>query len=406
MGLGRALMWRGLFEDARAAYQAALDEYKTVRDWQGLARACLGLAETYLPVGKGDEIVRWVKTALGYLDVKADPASHAQARFLLGAGLPLAGASLADAETHLAEAARLAAENDLAEVAARSRFEQGNLLAQRGNLEQAVAAFEDSVTLSLAARNQFQEVLGHNNAAYNAILLGRLELARAHIERALSLADAYALDLPRQWLYSTRGELALAERRWDEAQTWFERGMAESERANNSKQVGRLPRQPGPGRARPGRLSGGAGPARVGAPGRPSGERRAPGHPGQPVAGRVAPGAGRTRSGARSPGAGRRATRKRRTQMAASLGGSPPPPFVLMNHPQMTQMTQMDESSASSADKRMPGSEFLFAGVARERLRAGIQVLVSEIDGVAYLAEADGDQVERLDPFLGGDVAG
>ena len=208
-----------------------------MRDWQGLARACLGLAETYLPVGKGDEIVRWVKTALGYLDVKADPASHAQARFLLGAGLPLAGESLADAETHLAEAARLATENDLADVAARSRFEQGNLLAQRGDLEQAVAAFEDSVTLSLAARNQFQEVLGHNNAAYNAILLGRLDLARSHIERALSLADAYALDLPRQWLYSTRGELALAERRWDEAQTWLERGMAESERANNVKQV-------------------------------------------------------------------------------------------------------------------------------------------------------------------------
>jgi ATP/maltotriose-dependent transcriptional regulator MalT len=40
---------------------------------------------------------------------------------------------------------------------------------------------------------------------------GNLNLARLHIEQGLELAGQHALFLPTQYLYSTRGELALAE---------------------------------------------------------------------------------------------------------------------------------------------------------------------------------------------------
>jgi DNA-binding SARP family transcriptional activator len=237
LGLGWAWLWQGRFEEAHAAFQAARGEYEARRDWQNLARACLGLAHARLPVGDGAQIVRWVRTALGYLDVKADPAAHAEARFLLGAGLPLSGGSLAEAEGHLAEAARLAAENALPDIAARSRFELGNLRVQRGDLAGAAQAFDETIALSRAGRNQFQEVLGRNNAAYVAVLSGDLDRARRHVEEGLRLAGQWGLDLPRQWLYSTRGELALAEEQPDEAREWFERGLAESERLGNAKQA-------------------------------------------------------------------------------------------------------------------------------------------------------------------------
>jgi len=69
------------------------------------------------------------------------------------------------------------------------------------------------------------------------VLSGDVDRARRHVEEGLRLAGQWGLDLPRQWLYSTRGELALAEEQPDEAWAWFERGLAESERLGNAKQA-------------------------------------------------------------------------------------------------------------------------------------------------------------------------
>jgi ATP/maltotriose-dependent transcriptional regulator MalT len=38
-------------------------------------------------------------------------------------------------------------------------------------------------------------------------------------------------------LYSTRGEIALAEHQWDEAESWFKRGLAETEHYGNLEQA-------------------------------------------------------------------------------------------------------------------------------------------------------------------------
>ena len=237
MTLGQVLSWHGALDEARDAFRSALAAFESARNWQGVASACLGLAATYLPLGQGQDIAHWVKTGLGYLDVKADPVAHAEAQFLLGAAELLNGRDLAAAEKHLTESTRIAVENDLALNAARSTFETGNLLSQRGDYDGAVRCFEESARLGHETRNQFQELIGRNNAAYNLILAGKLDAARTHIDTALQLADAFALHSPRQWLYSTRGELALAERQWDEAEAWFKRGLAEAEAHDNTRQA-------------------------------------------------------------------------------------------------------------------------------------------------------------------------
>jgi hypothetical protein len=49
----------------------------------------------------------------------------------------------------------------------------------------------------------------------------------------LHLADERTLTVTYQWLYSTRGEIALAERDWATAEAWFRRGLPEAERHTN-----------------------------------------------------------------------------------------------------------------------------------------------------------------------------
>ena len=69
------------------------------------------------------------------------------------------------------------------------------------------------------------------------MLLGRLDEAHVHIDAALTLVDANAIVVPRQYLYSTRGEIALAEAQWEVAELWFQRAIAEAEKTGNAVQA-------------------------------------------------------------------------------------------------------------------------------------------------------------------------
>lgn len=237
LGLAGALYLWGDLAGARLAYATAFESFRAAGDRRGAVRACLGQAETYIPSGQAEEISTWVRRGLEYLDADTDPEAHAHAHFLLGAGRVVAETALDEAEGHLNEAAQLATANHLLRIATASRFELGTLLALRGDLPGALAAYRESIAQARQAGDPFQEVLGHNNAAYHSILAGDLPAAREHITAALAIAESGALRLPLQYLYSTRGELALAEGDPADAETWFTRGLAEAERAGNRKQA-------------------------------------------------------------------------------------------------------------------------------------------------------------------------
>jgi len=240
LGLGRTLSMLGDQAGARAAFEVALAGFAAAGDRLGAARTCLAMAGTYLASGQGDAVLHWAEQSLSYLDTHAnpdaDPQTHAESHFMLGAGRLRTGQDLAEAETQLNEAARLAGEKGLPAIAAHSRFELGTLLAQRGDLEGALAAYHASIALAQAAGDRWQEILGYNNAAYHALLAGDLDQAQADIAAGLALDDELALAPLRQYLYSTRGEIALAEQQWDEAESWFNRGRAEAERQGNREQ--------------------------------------------------------------------------------------------------------------------------------------------------------------------------
>ena len=240
LGLGYTRYTQGDLEEGRAAFTQAMVEFVAQGDDRGAAQARLALADSYLASGQGDLIIQWAKVVLQELDPLADPEAIARAHLLLSAADLLIGRSLSEAERHLIEATQLAGEYHLPAIAAQGQFALGNVLAERGDYEEAVQVFAQSIVLAQAAGNLALEVYGHNNLAYHALLAHDLDTAQAQIESGMALAQKHALFIPWQYLYSTRGEIALAQGQLDEAETFFHRALSEAEKHGNQLQVANI----------------------------------------------------------------------------------------------------------------------------------------------------------------------
>ena len=266
LGMARALSMAGESTAARELTEIALTGFVERGDRLGAARASLELAGTYLPAGRGDEVLHWAEMSLEYLDTHAhpevDPVAHAQAHYLLGAGRLRSGRSLDEAQDQLREAARLAQEKGLPAIAARSTFELGNLYALRGNLKEAIAAQHASVLLSRAAGDRLLEILGLNNAAYHSVLAGDLDTARADITLALALDDEQALLPPLQYLYSTPRRTRACRRQLGRSRILVPTGAGRSRTPGQSRAGNRLSGKFGACRRRAGRS--GRGPTEAG----------------------------------------------------------------------------------------------------------------------------------------------
>ncbi|MBI5649226.1 MAG: AAA family ATPase [Chloroflexi bacterium] len=234
MRLGEILSGQGELESARQVIHAAIAGFEERADERGAARACLALAQTFLGQARQDDVTSWVERALRFVNMENEPRLHAQAHFLLGASRRQSTQSLDEAEKHLSEAVRLIDENHFDDMASAYHLELGNLLAERGDLPGAIAAFRDTIALAEKFGDTLRQTLGLNNVAYHSLLANDVPSARQFVESGLQVAAACGLRMPLQFLYSTRGEIALAENQWDEAAQWFERGLAEAERSSNT----------------------------------------------------------------------------------------------------------------------------------------------------------------------------
>ena len=237
MGLGIASMRYGDLPSARAAFESALQGFQKANDAKNAVRACMNIAETFYPAGRFDEGREWMEKGLELLGTVTDPASHALAHLLLASSRRDAGQLTDETVEHARESIQIADENDLANLSARARFILGNLLAERGDLAEAIRVFVESAHLAHQAGDTYQQILSYNNAAYHALLVGDLVAARQYIDEGFALAQTHAMKLPLQYLYSTRGQIALAEKNWNAATNWFTRALEASQEHDNREQV-------------------------------------------------------------------------------------------------------------------------------------------------------------------------
>ena len=234
---------------ASDTYRDALHLAETMNDPLRVCDARLALAQSLFTQGRYSESVMLAERYPPPEDA-ASTLIAARAELAIGTALSLEGADLAAAAEHLQRGKtflRDAAERYPDTVidplyAAHLDFELGSVAAQQGDLPGAITLY----TTALAAAEQstlpdaaMRRILAHNNLAYHLLLLSDPG-ALAHAQQGLELAQQTGMLTIQPYLFSTRGEIALAAGELDSAESYFEQGLALAEQIQNLERVAGL----------------------------------------------------------------------------------------------------------------------------------------------------------------------
>jgi tetratricopeptide (TPR) repeat protein len=158
---------------------------------------------------------------------------------LLGAAFAMEGSDLVAAEDHLQKAVTAHRQTGNQGDLCAALFELGNISAQRGELQRALAYYEEAARAAEAGRIHYYLALAHNNYAYHSLLLGRVDKAQESAAQGMKVAETYDLLAALLHLYSTRGEIYLYLGEWEAAEESFQHGLSLAE------DLGSLERQAG-----------------------------------------------------------------------------------------------------------------------------------------------------------------
>jgi tetratricopeptide (TPR) repeat protein len=234
--LGDAHFSAGNMAQSSEAYRLALTLALDAEEQDPIESIQLKLAGAQLPQARFAEAKRLARQVL---DTATAPETVATAEFILGTAFSLEGADLAAATEHLeAAASRLRAGVELGQVPAgrlaQSTFELGSVAAQQGDLTSAVRFYREALEIAdhsdHESAQQFR-ILARNNLAYHLHLLSPGDpAAQRYAEEGLRLARDQGLLPPMTYLYSTLGEIALAQGDLETAERNFKEGLALAQR--------------------------------------------------------------------------------------------------------------------------------------------------------------------------------
>jgi tetratricopeptide (TPR) repeat protein len=208
--LGQALLPGGNPREVQVELEAALRGFEQLADAVGMTRASILLGQIAIATSQPEVARTWLARAPLEQAEKIDPALGAQMH-LLAASVERQSEAYAAAEVQLAQAAAIVQTHELLGMRAQIAFERGNLLANRGDLPAALAAFAEALRLAQASTNPVYAAMAQNNLAYHTLLTGDIPRAQAHIRAAEELTERYALSFLWQFVHSTAGEIALAQ---------------------------------------------------------------------------------------------------------------------------------------------------------------------------------------------------
>jgi tetratricopeptide (TPR) repeat protein len=119
------------------------------------------------------------------------------------------------------------------------KFELGNALARRGNLPAAIKHYQDALEITRGMEDEATlrgHILFYNNLAYHLHLLGDPSAA-AYARSGLSLAQEKGVLSFLPYLWSTLGEIALAQNDLATAEQHFNEGLALAQQFSNSERI-------------------------------------------------------------------------------------------------------------------------------------------------------------------------
>ncbi len=175
------------------------------------------------------------------------------AEYFRGIALAQMGGDLDDAVIHLQKAEALLSQPTATTARTKSvtksvvtlgdiKFELGNIAARRGNLSAALDYFRVSFAISqpMASDRELRiHILACNNLAYHLHLQGD-PTAADYAKRGLALAQEKGALSALPYLYSTLGEIALAQQAWDAAEQSFQEGLTLAKQFSAAERVAGL----------------------------------------------------------------------------------------------------------------------------------------------------------------------
>ncbi|HEX8959359.1 MAG TPA: tetratricopeptide repeat protein, partial [Solirubrobacterales bacterium] len=239
--LGEARWRTGRSVEASEAFREALAIARQRGDAVAADEASLALANSLMTQARYAEAIALARQVLE----AGRPTTVRQAEFQLGAALSVEGADLAAATSHLEAAEALRARSSPADPLglAEVKFELGSVAAQEGDLDRAIALYQES--LEMARRYPDEDaaapriVLALNNLGYHLLLKGDPS-AETHALAGLDLAREKGLLGLMPYLLSTLGEIALARGDLDQAEARFSEGLELAEQVGVPERVAGL----------------------------------------------------------------------------------------------------------------------------------------------------------------------
>ena len=241
VALGNAQLHAGELAAAEETLHAALQLPPTQRQTNILRAVLRGLGEAQILQARYPAVMELAQSYANHID----PSIRATAQFMWGASLSLEGLDLDEAARHLAtsqEESRAAGVSDV--QMAQIDFELGNIAAQQGRLPEAIAHYERTLALSRPDKSTERDldealrsqILAHNNIAYHLHLLGDPR-ASSYIKKALVMAQEKGVLSVLAYLLSTKGEIALAQEEFTEAESAFTQALAHAQRLSQPERV-------------------------------------------------------------------------------------------------------------------------------------------------------------------------
>ncbi len=231
LAMGAAHFHKGDFDSATKDYQSAVKLTQASHEWSLLEDAYLGLSLSLYPQGRFSELVELAKE----LRTSGPPELAICAEFIWGAGLNVESAYPLEAELHLRKAEQLLREQrgtfKSKVTPAEIKYSLGGTFGQQGKIQDAIEQYQEVLKMlerGEGALDTLRNIMLYNNLAYYLHLLGE-PAAMEYVEKGIKLARERGSLSHLPYLYSTSGEICLANADLDAAEKYFREGLALAE---------------------------------------------------------------------------------------------------------------------------------------------------------------------------------